>query len=117
MSRIHEARKRAEQERSAGQGGQPDLPVSASTAIAGDPMAAPPSAVIEHAPVMQAAMPAMGTPFTFDTLLARCSQMNWTPDLKTMLFFNSEEQGFGTEEFRTLRSRLYQMRERQPLKK
>jgi protein-tyrosine kinase len=36
--------------------------------------------------------------------------------MKTMLFFNSE-QGPGTEEFRTLRSRLYQMREKQPLKK
>src|SRR5580704_12001913 len=116
MSRIHEALKRAEQERSAGQGGQPEVPASAGTAVAGDGMA-PSSPVIEHAPVMQAAMPAMGTPFTFDTLLARCSQMNWSPDLKTMLFFNSEEQGFGTEEFRTLRSRLYQMRERQPLKK
>jgi len=33
-----------------------------------------------------------------------------------MLFYNSE-QGPGTEEFRTLRSRLYQMREKQPLKK
>jgi capsular exopolysaccharide synthesis family protein len=33
-----------------------------------------------------------------------------------MLFFN-DEQGPGTEEFRTLRSRLYQMREKQPLKK
>ena len=33
-----------------------------------------------------------------------------------MLFYNSE-QGPGTEEFRTLRSRLYQMREKHPLKK
>jgi protein-tyrosine kinase len=33
-----------------------------------------------------------------------------------MLFYNSE-QGPGTEQFRTLRSRLYQMREKQPLKK
>jgi capsular exopolysaccharide synthesis family protein len=34
-----------------------------------------------------------------------------------MLFFNAEEQGYGTEEFRTLRSRLYQMREKMALKK
>jgi capsular exopolysaccharide synthesis family protein len=34
-----------------------------------------------------------------------------------MLFFNTEEQAYGTEEFRTLRSRLYQMREKQSLKK
>jgi len=116
MSRIHEALKRAEQERSAGQGGQVDVPANASIAADGVAVATPP--ITEHVPAsFQSAMPAMGTPFTFDTLLARCSQVNWTPDLKTMLFFNSEEQGFGTEEFRTLRSRLYQMRERQPLKK
>jgi len=36
--------------------------------------------------------------------------------MKTMLFLK-DEQGPGTEEFRTLRSRLYQMREKQPLKK
>lgn len=117
MSRIHEALKRAEQERSAAQGGQPDIPPTANAAIAANEgvTAAP---VIDHASAsMHSAMPAFGTPFTFDTLLARCSQMNWSPDLKTMLFFNAEEQGFGTEEFRTLRSRLYQMRERQPLKK
>jgi len=52
----------------------------------------------------------------YETLLARCVPSNWSPDMKTMLFYNSE-QGLGTEEFRTLRSRLYQMREKQPLKK
>src|SRR6516225_4760748 len=116
MSRIHEALKRAEQERTAGQGGQGEASVSnAAVTTEGFQPAAP---VVEHAPAsVQAAMPSLGTPFTFDTLLARCAQANWTPDLKTMLFFNAEEQGFGTEEFRTLRSRLYQMRERQPLKK
>jgi capsular exopolysaccharide synthesis family protein len=34
-----------------------------------------------------------------------------------MLFFNGQEQAYGTEEFRTLRSRLYQMREKQSLRK
>jgi capsular exopolysaccharide synthesis family protein len=59
----------------------------------------------------------LGSQFTPDTLLARCPQSNWNPDLKTMLFFGTEEQAYGTEEFRTLRSRLYQLREKQPLKK
>jgi len=116
MSRIHEALKRAEQERAAGQGGQAELTPAANVAIANEP--AVPSPVLDNPNLgVQSAMPAMGSPFTFDTLLARCAPMNWSPDLKTMLFFNAEEQGFGTEEFRTLRSRLYQMRERQPLKK
>ena len=116
MSRIHEALKRAEQERSAGQGGQGEVAPVNPVAVTTDGLPAMP--VVEHAPAsLQTGMPPLGTPFTFDALLARCVQSNWTPDLKTMLFFNSEEQGFGTEEFRTLRSRLYQMRERQPLKK
>jgi capsular exopolysaccharide synthesis family protein len=34
-----------------------------------------------------------------------------------MLFFQDEEHQYGTEEFRALRSRLYQLREKQPLKK
>src|SRR5262249_26295695 len=51
-----------------------------------------------------------------DALLSRCTPSDWSPDKKTMLFFN-DEQGPGTEEFRTLRSRLYQMREKKPLKK
>jgi len=34
-----------------------------------------------------------------------------------MLFFNAEENALGTEQFRTLRSRLYQMREKASVKK
>src|SRR5438309_8834772 len=83
-----------------------------------DPAATAVAPAVEHAPSAVSAIPSLSSPFTFDTLLARCAQARWSPDSKTMLFFNSdEEQGFGTEEFRTLRSRLYQMREKQALKK
>ena len=34
-----------------------------------------------------------------------------------MLFMNGDDSARGTEEFRTLRSRLYHMREKMPLKK
>jgi len=61
--------------------------------------------------------PSFASSFTFDTLLARCTQGNWHPDPKTMLFFNQEDNAIGTEQFRTLRSRLYQMREKGSLKK
>src|SRR5207253_3569444 len=54
---------------------------------------------------------------TPESLLMRCRQTNWAPDPKTMLFFSAEEHGAGMEEFRTLRSRLYQAREKQPLAK
>ena len=116
MSRIHEALKRAEQERAASQGGSSADPGRAVDTAAPD--AAPLATAVETAGSHAvAAAPAFSSPFTFDTLLARCPQASWTPDSKTMLFFNAEEQGYGTEEFRTLRSRLYQIREKRPLKK
>ena len=52
-----------------------------------------------------------------ETLLARCPSTVWTPDAKTMLFFGSEEQVGGTEEFRTLRTQLSNLREKQPLRR
>ena len=67
--------------------------------------------------VAQLGMPSLGSPFTIDTLLARCAQLEWKPDSDTMLFLNADEGGRGTEEFRTLRSRLYHLREKMPLKK
>jgi capsular exopolysaccharide synthesis family protein len=112
MSRIHEALKKAEQDRASSQGGAPPI---AESAAAESPA---PVAAAESTPSpVTAGIPSFGSPFSFDTLLARCPQTHWTPEAKTMLFFNAEEQGYGTEEFRTLRSRLYQMREKQTLKK
>jgi capsular exopolysaccharide synthesis family protein len=128
MSRIHEALKKAEQERAV-QGGpaQPDYqPDYAATAAAELP-ALPPA---EKPPVdagarmsanggisSPAAMPAFGSPFSLEALLARCVPQPWVPDEKTMLFFNGDDIARGSEEFRTLRSRLYHAREKMPLKK
>jgi capsular exopolysaccharide synthesis family protein len=126
MSRIHEALKRAEQERAASQGGRvehtpavdtpgvdltPVMPETANPGVA--------SAAVAAAPATRAAqgMPSFSNPYTFDTLLARCAQGEWNPDPKTMLFFNREENARGAEQFRTLRSRVYQMREKMSLKK
>ena len=110
MSRIHEALKRAEEQRAASQGGHAPLQQNAEVTVTDPSMKAP---VVESAPTgVASAVPSFASQFTFDTLLARCPQHNWAPDTKTMLFFNAEEQGYGTEEFRTLRSRLYQMREK-----
>ena len=110
MSRIHEALKKAEQERAASQGGHGE-------SSPGGEAQATESAASSAATAAPALGMPFGTPFTFDTLLARCEQTSWSPEPRTMLFFNAEEQGYGTEEFRTLRSRLYQMREKQALKK
>jgi protein-tyrosine kinase len=112
MSRIHEALKKAEQERAASQGGQiepshpvGEMPSAERMGAGGTPAVAAP------------ATPSFSMQFTFDTLLARCAQAHWRPDEKTMLFFGTQENAHGMEEFRTLRSRLYQLREKAPLKK
>ena len=107
MSRIHEALKKAEQERAMS---QPSREASPS------PMETPsePTGVYTSAATLAPPSPLSSAP---ESLLMRCRQTSWTPDLKTMLFFSAEEHTPGMEEFRTLRSRLYQAREKQPLTK
>jgi capsular exopolysaccharide synthesis family protein len=114
MSRIHEALKKAEQERATNLGG------SVQPSFATTPVADPP--VFNEVPtsgnpsMANLGMPAFGSPFSIDTLLARCPQMEWKPDLGTMLFMNGDDSARGTEEFRTLRSRLYHLREKMTLR-
>jgi protein-tyrosine kinase len=105
LSRIHEALKRAEEDRAAGRTSQTDSPT------------AQPPGTSPHldSPVANAS-PATTDQFTLEALLAQSALRTWSPDKSTMLFFNSE-QARGTEEFRTLRSRLYQLREKHPLKR
>lgn len=116
MSRIHEALKKAEQERAASQGSAPleqgPVPVVDSPVL--------PDAVLPRVadPVASAPMmPNFATPYSVETMLGRCPQLEWKPDLGTMLFMNGDDTKRGTEEFRTLRSRLYHMREKMSLKK
>jgi capsular exopolysaccharide synthesis family protein len=125
MSRIHEALKKAEQER-ASQGG-PAQP-SYMTPVAEPPVAMPMEAPADATPLTTplttphnsprtSGMPSFASPFGLDAMLERCPQLEWRPDEKTMLFFNGNSSARGTEEFRTLRSRLYHTREKMALKK
>ena len=50
-----------------------------------------------------------------ETALSQCTATDWEPDPRRMLFFSSEEQAPCQENFRTLRSRLYLLRENTPL--
>ena len=113
MSRIHEALKKAEEERAGAQHGRYVETLTVPAPSKG-PSTEP---VAFHDSPAQPPTAAFGSPLTYDSLLARTVQGKWSPDPKTMLFFDEDEQAFGTEEFRTLRSRLNQMRERQSLKK
>jgi len=108
MSRIHEALKKAEQERALS---QPGGALEAAATIA-EPQI---NADVRIATPSLHAGPA--APLTAENVFARIRQTHWRPDPKTMIFFGNEEHATGMEEFRTLRSRLYQLRERQSLSK
>jgi len=106
MSRIHEALKKAEQERATNLGGSAQdefVPVPIGPPVLGD--------------LASAAMRDVATAGSQEAMLSRCVPMQWNPDPATMLFANGNDSARGTEEYRTLRSRLYQMREKMPLKK
>jgi len=119
MSRIHEALKKAEQERAASQATQPQpafVPPDAPDSLLAEAVSAPIAPPLSSAPYASA-MPAFASPFSIDALLARSAQLEWRPDAKVMLFLNGDDNARGTEEFRTLRSRLYHTREKMTLKK
>jgi protein-tyrosine kinase len=114
MSRIHEALKKAEQERAATQGGVPQtlapVPMPSQAEYARTAVDDMP----ESAYASQGTDPV--TSFGPDTMLGRCPQLDWKPDLSKMLFMNGHDNGRGTEEYRTLRSRLYHLREQMKLR-
>ena len=120
MSRIHEALKKAEQERATLQGG-----AASGFPVGEDSETAPAASLVDRVPAAGVpanlgpypVTPAFGGPFNSDTLLARCPQLAWKADATTMLFLNGNDSAPGTEEFRTLRSRLYHLREKKPLRK
>lgn len=115
MSRIHEALKKAELERAAAP------PVGAGGTLL-DPQVVLPS--VAHnggtAAATRETKPAgpadQESPFRFSDLQARHrAHHNWNPDPNSDVF-SAKQSSHGAEQFRTLRSRLYQLRGSQALK-
>ena len=116
MSRIHDALKRAQQERSIYEGiGIEDVEAPVAIPATG-PIPVNPAADTTRSHSMPPVSRA-SDPIGLDALLARCSPTAWLPDTKTMLFFRAEEHVHGAEQFRTLRSQLYHLREKHSLRK
>ena len=117
MSRIHEALKKAEQDRASTPAdlSQPEFgttPLAESKPADGNGSSVGPmttAATLE--------MPSLTGGSNLDVMLGRCPQLQWKPDPASILFLNGNDNARGSEEFRTLRSRLYHMREKMPLKK
>jgi capsular exopolysaccharide synthesis family protein len=115
MSRIHEALKKAAEERS-GQtatDGATDL-----LDLASQPPAAavvPPSAAKQKVTL---GLPALAPEvLQFEEFKKRCSVVTWEIEASHSVFAAHAEHQMGAEKFRTLRSRLYQIASAQPLKK
>jgi capsular exopolysaccharide synthesis family protein len=116
MSRIHEALKKAEQERAITQGSAPDVaamppePVVASERWTGSALETP----VEVMPAGNVALPEDF--LRFDDLREHCAHPTWHFDPNVNVFFNANLSVHGAEQFRTLRSRLYQLRGAQSLR-
>ncbi len=117
MSRIHDALKKAEQERAGSP--RPDAApkgVAAGAAPAGVAESEHPAvAGMSVLPAMPEPVPFSG-PLTLETLLARCPVSPWKPDPSRLLLTSAQGFSLGSEEFRTLRSKLYQSRDTRPLR-
>lgn len=115
MSKIHEALRRAEQSNQTTSSPVLDVLMDAS------PARLMPDG--DEFPEMKAA-PDFGDDGTrgkaspeMEKWLARCVQHTWTPNAEKVLFAGADElHSVEHEQFRTLRSRLYQLRTQQPLK-
>lgn len=116
MSRIHEALKKAEEERAAVQSSEPIA--ARDEAKVSVPQWAASKAVMTE-PVIGDTLPTSGRIsefLRFDDIRAQCSKPEWHLDPNVNVFFNPALSAHGAEQFRTLRSRLYQLRSSQQLR-
>ncbi len=116
MSRIHEALKKAEQERAAAQ------PVDNSTSLPSTATEVIPrahegaddaSSIFKHS---NAVVPQLVNLRRFEDLCQHCLHPHWHPDPNVNIFSNPALSANAAEQFRTLRSRLYQLRGSQQLR-
>ena len=116
MSRIHEALKRAEQEKASGHNGQKaeELVEHPAPQQEKQPEIAH-SNFVPPAAATAAAVETLPESLRSEGFLARCAHPEWKPDPSFLVFANSDPFYPGTEQFRTLRSRLSRIRENQPL--
>jgi len=117
MSRIHEALKKAEMERAATQPLEVSpIPVYPQTKMVADErrdsLASAPDL---HAKTSLATEEPIGQ-VELNDLLTRCAHPVWRPQPNCNVFSNPEQNPRGTEQFRTLRTRLYQIRGNQTLR-
>jgi capsular exopolysaccharide synthesis family protein len=111
MSRIHEALIKAQQEKATSL--QTPNPTESSLSAEVVPNGSAVAAAIRGGTAIREGSEIL----TLQGLEARCPLSTWSPDPESVLFADSQDGSLATEEFRSLRSRLYQIREakKQPL--
>ena len=118
MSRIHDALKKAEEERQGTARSQlvtgtleKPAPVAPKTEVA--------SSAATDGRAAVATLATGGAPelLTVEALQTRIPILKWTPDPKRIVAYHNSDANLGTEEFRSLRSRLYQCRDAGPLRR
>jgi capsular exopolysaccharide synthesis family protein len=115
MSRIHEALKKAAQERSAllSSGASPDL-----VDVSADVRRTMVPAEDRTAPLLVDLPPKQDSSFlSFEELVKKCARPQWQPDPRSNVFDGAHSDQIGAESFRTLRSRLYQIAGTRQLKR
>ena len=115
MSRIHEALKKAAQERSSriSSGTAPDLlNVSTDVRRTTVPLEEP------AFPLVDDLEPEQESPgLCFEELVKKCAHLQWQPDPRVNVFLDADSHHSGAESFRTLRSRLFQIAGTRELKR
>jgi protein-tyrosine kinase len=114
MSRIHDALKKAEQERSGSLTSANDSAWPAIENMAG--ISNRSAAVLDSPEITHIEPTAKPSPMGVEAILSRCRQTQWNPDPAALLFGDSADHAAAKEVFRTLRTRLYQIRSVQTLK-
>lgn len=120
MSRIHEALKKAAQERSVQLAKSSDTTfvelAAAPTATVS--VAALPAAVEVHEPIVRPSVAADSLSYLrYEDLIERCATPKWRVDGRLSVFEGADDKQIGAERFRTLRSRLYQIAGTRPLRR
>jgi len=119
MSRIHEALKKAAQERSV------QLAKGGDTTFA--ELAAAPTAPVATEPTPLSGLEVRVLPpsppvdnfayLRYEDLISKCASPRWRPDPRLSVFEGNDDKQLGAERFRTLRSRLYQIAGTRPLRR
>jgi protein-tyrosine kinase len=109
MSRIHEALKKAAQERSMQIAAGPNGDVSEVSVLDPRPLAAEASiaSLVQQPPVSGGGN--QTGPVRYEELVKRCVHRTWELNERSNIFQGSSTGNAGAERFRTLRSRLYQI--------